>query len=325
MYKYKVFIENVTCNDTESIHSPDKLVLSGLIASGTKQKGYALPLIRINTHQTKSYPEDVSLLFDGYSKEAVIGIVVNAVDIDQNSGWYENKENISAFAKKIGEAAVTAYSGNPIAGSESGKYIDSGFQIIDTVVNFFINNDKDDVLGSAKGLIDFNEMEIGQRSTKRFEQVFRENDDIIVDYNDYSYKIRFRVECEFIMNPLGEICAKWESVGAENSFLGLPITVETQCPVKPGRFVHFQGGSIYWSEDTKAHIVKGDIRYKWEEMDWENGAAGFPCEEEKLDLNNYLSQKFEEGKIIKTRDEVKFVPNREILRQGPTTSVHRTG
>ncbi|MBB3836322.1 hypothetical protein FHS57_000304 [Runella defluvii] len=326
MYKYKVVIENVTCSDTESIHSGDKLVLSGLIATGNKQKGYALPLLRINTGQTKSYPADTSLLFDDFSKESTIGIVVHAVDIDQNDGWYENKENIKNLAVEIGKAAVTAYSGNPIAGNESGKYIDTGFQFIDTIVTFFIKNDKNDTLGNAKGLVNFNELTLGQRGTKNFSQAFREHDDygllgIYIDYNDYSYTIIFRVECEFIMNPLGAICSKWESLGAETGFLGSPISIETKCPDKEGFFVHFQGGSIYWSEKTNAHIVKGSIRDKWAQMGWENSDAGFPIEDEKANSGNSVSQEFEKGVINKKGNEIEFVANRTRIRSRPRSDV----
>src|SRR5262245_58929401 len=51
----------------------------------------------------------------------------------------------------------------------------------------------------------------------------------------------------------GAIREKWSVLGWERSFLGFPITDETQAPDKKGYFTHFQGGSIYWHPATSAH------------------------------------------------------------------------
>ena len=78
----------------------------------------------------------------------------------------------------------------------------------------------------------------------------------------------------------GAIRDKWASLGWENSFLGFPVTDELGTPDKPGRFNHFQGGSIYWSPSTGAHEIRGAIRDKWASLGWENSRLGFPTSDE---------------------------------------------
>jgi len=74
----------------------------------------------------------------------------------------------------------------------------------------------------------------------------------------------------------GAIRGKWESVGWERSTLGYPTTDELPTPNGRGRFNHFQGGSIYWTPNTGAHVVSGVIRDEWAKSGWEAGPLGFP-------------------------------------------------
>ena len=58
----------------------------------------------------------------------------------------------------------------------------------------------------------------------------------------------------------GSIRAKWSQLGWERSSLGYPLTDERPTPDRVGRFNHFQRGSIYWTPQTGAHVVRGAIR-----------------------------------------------------------------
>ena len=78
----------------------------------------------------------------------------------------------------------------------------------------------------------------------------------------------------------GAIRDKWAELGWETGFLRYPITDETKTPDGVGRFNHFQGGSIYWTPSTGAHVVYGKIRDKWEELGWERSALGYPTSDE---------------------------------------------
>ncbi|WP_432561623.1 LGFP repeat-containing protein [Kineococcus sp. SYSU DK003] len=61
--------------------------------------------------------------------------------------------------------------------------------------------------------------------------------------------------------------------------IGLPVTDEYEVH-KGGRASHFETGSMYWSQDTGAHEVRGDIRTAWAQLGWENSALGFPTSDE---------------------------------------------
>jgi thermolysin len=78
----------------------------------------------------------------------------------------------------------------------------------------------------------------------------------------------------------GAIRAKWDGLGAEEGFLGMPTTDELSTACGGGRFNHFQGGSIYWTPATGAHEVHGAIRGKWASLGWECSFLGFPLTDE---------------------------------------------
>ncbi len=56
----------------------------------------------------------------------------------------------------------------------------------------------------------------------------------------------------------GAIREQWKAAGWERSELGYPLTDELPTQDGTGRYNHFQGGSIYWTEATGAHEVTGD-------------------------------------------------------------------
>jgi uncharacterized protein with LGFP repeats len=92
----------------------------------------------------------------------------------------------------------------------------------------------------------------------------------------------------------GAIRDKWGTVGWENGPLGFPTTSET--PVSGGAANHFQGGSIYWSPSTGAHIVGGAVRDKWASMGWERSSLGYPTSEE-IPTNYGVKQTFANGAL----------------------------
>jgi LGFP repeat len=63
--------------------------------------------------------------------------------------------------------------------------------------------------------------------------------------------------------------------------MGYPVTDETATPDGIGRFNHFEnGGSIYWTPDTGANAVWGEIRKRWESLGWERSYLGYPTSDE---------------------------------------------
>jgi uncharacterized protein with LGFP repeats len=79
---------------------------------------------------------------------------------------------------------------------------------------------------------------------------------------------------------VGDIHGKWSALGWEKSNLGYPTTDELKTPDGAGRYNHFQGGSIYWTQATGAHEVRGLIQAKWAELGWEKSALGYPITDE---------------------------------------------
>ncbi|WP_436786727.1 arylsulfotransferase family protein [Yinghuangia sp. YIM S10712] len=73
---------------------------------------------------------------------------------------------------------------------------------------------------------------------------------------------------------------KWSANGWELGFLGYPVTSVATTPDGVGRYAHFQGGSIYWTNGTGAAIVRGSIRDKWAANGWELGVLGYPTTDE---------------------------------------------
>lgn len=79
---------------------------------------------------------------------------------------------------------------------------------------------------------------------------------------------------------LSEIYRKYLALGGVNGFLGNPVGPEMNAPDGYGRFRHFQGGSIYWTSSTGAHVVHGAILGKWKSLGWERSVLGYPRTDE---------------------------------------------
>jgi hypothetical protein len=79
---------------------------------------------------------------------------------------------------------------------------------------------------------------------------------------------------------IGDIGIKYRALGFVAGSLGKPQTIERGCPDGKGRFVHFDGGSIYWTPDTGAIYVHGAIRDKWQAIGWETSFIGYPTVDE---------------------------------------------
>jgi hypothetical protein len=76
----------------------------------------------------------------------------------------------------------------------------------------------------------------------------------------------------------GDICAKYNDLGAASGVLGLPTTDETG--TADGRFNHFVFGSIYWTTSTGPMMVRGAVRDVWASQGWERGPLRYPVEDQ---------------------------------------------
>jgi hypothetical protein len=83
----------------------------------------------------------------------------------------------------------------------------------------------------------------------------------------------------------GDIYAKWGQLKWDIGELGFPTTDETPTPNGVGRYNHFEHGSIYWTPETGAHVVKGVIRATWAAQGWEQSQLGYPLSDEMVTPN----------------------------------------
>ncbi|MCQ4612246.1 alpha/beta hydrolase-fold protein [Corynebacterium sp. CCUG 51687] len=100
----------------------------------------------------------------------------------------------------------------------------------------------------------------------------------------------------------GAILAKYSGLGGASSWLGFPTTGETKTPDGVGRFVHFENGSIYWTPQTGAYAIPGDMFKAWGENGYETGDLKYPVAEANQVGKGYV-QKFQGGFLTRNPDK----------------------
>jgi len=109
----------------------------------------------------------------------------------------------------------------------------------------------------------------------------------------------------------GDIVRVWAQYGYEkgntlswvsNARLGYPTTDEiplTNFRNEPGSFSGFEGGSIYWSPGTGAHVMAGTFLNLYRGAGYEKGMCGFPANDPSWHTvtfgRNYYRQEFQNG------------------------------
>ena len=82
-------------------------------------------------------------------------------------------------------------------------------------------------------------------------------------------------------NVCGAILVKYQTLGGPSSFLGYPTTDELGTADGVGRYSDFaNGGAIYWTPQTGAWSIHGDILGRWLAIGAERGPLGFPTMDE---------------------------------------------
>ncbi|HSA49260.1 MAG TPA: PKD domain-containing protein, partial [Yinghuangia sp.] len=112
-----------------------------------------------------------------------------------------------------------------------------------------------------------------------------ENGDAALRYRDFAGGRAYWTPATGVHEVHGLILTDYLAFGGHVVF-GAPTTDETATPDGIGRFNHFAGGptsglaSSYWTPDTGAHMVYGEIRKRWAAMGWELGPNGYPTTDE---------------------------------------------
>ncbi|WP_370629220.1 hypothetical protein [Paenarthrobacter nitroguajacolicus] len=97
---------------------------------------------------------------------------------------------------------------------------------------------------------------------------------------------------------MGAIRAAWGAAGYERGYLGYPTTDEISGMAKGGIGQAYEGGSIYFTPATGAHVSTGLIRRKWASLGYEAGILGYPVTDEIRGMvNGGVGQAYENGAI----------------------------
>jgi hypothetical protein len=117
---------------------------------------------------------------------------------------------------------------------------------------------------------------------------------------------------------VGNLFIRYLQMGAEKSFLGLPI--DSQRSISNGKMSKFQGGTIYWSPDTDAFEVHGAIARSYDSLKGPNGFLRFPLsnEEDVLDAKGRRTggklSRFQGGTIYWSRETGAFEVHEDIRK-----------
>lgn len=109
--------------------------------------------------------------------------------------------------------------------------------------------------------------------------------DTSLRYRDYQGGRLYWTPRSGVKEIYGNILVTYKAAGA-HTFLGEPTTNETTTPDGVGRYNHLYGtsptgtASIYWTPNTGARLIYGDIRQKWASMGWEGSIHGYPTSNE---------------------------------------------
>jgi hypothetical protein len=124
----------------------------------------------------------------------------------------------------------------------------------------------------------------------------------------------------------GDILGKWSALGAEQSFLGYPISDEISTQ-DGGRVSHFQGGSIYWTSETLAFETHGTIRDRWVSLGAEISYLGYPISDEgDIPSGGGRMSRFQNGIIFAPFGGLVLdVPDSIVIDPGPLVTEETVG
>lgn len=100
----------------------------------------------------------------------------------------------------------------------------------------------------------------------------------------------------------GRINARYAEIGGPSSWLGFPTTGEQKTPDGKGRFVHFEHGSIYWTPETGAWAIPGDMFTAWGAGGYETGDLKYPTAAVRQVGEGY-AQDFQNGVLTRNPDK----------------------
>ncbi|HEX4334506.1 MAG TPA: hypothetical protein VH062_01260 [Polyangiaceae bacterium] len=107
------------------------------------------------------------------------------------------------------------------------------------------------------------------------------------------------------LDPAGATAVQqaYDAWGGASSGLGAATTDVLPTPDGTGVYQQYQGGAIYWTANTGAHMVFQAIRDKWGDLGWETGFLGYPIDDTRAapDGRGFFSY-FQNGAIYWSPD-----------------------
>ncbi|MCK9861354.1 hypothetical protein [Paenibacillus sp. ATY16] len=188
MYIIRISFKRVNCIDTESLFSSDKFAMAGTVFSGNDSKGMIFDLIRINDGESRDLS---SYVFELHSEEPSIGVVLKALDLDENKGWIENKADIL----KAAEGISTAVKFIPGYGLSISSIIDTAATVIPPIIDKFVEWDNDDEIIDYKHVFDFVPLSLDKQTIPVTFNARYGNELSSIGFSNSNYSVEFEVEC----------------------------------------------------------------------------------------------------------------------------------
>lgn len=94
----------------------------------------------------------------------------------------------------------------------------------------------------------------------------------------------------------GAIGAKYEALGGKDGVLGPPKGPEQDGP-DDGKWQEFEGGAIFWTPNSGAHIIRAEVLRSWKDHGGAWGQLGYPTADESDAANGAKEAHFIGGTI----------------------------
>lgn len=188
-YNIEVILDSLHCRDTESIHSSDKFALAGAVFTDIHTEGTILPIMRINDGEHRTLKR---VLFNNKSHNPIVGINLQAWDIDENDSWVDNEEDI----KKISSAIAQGIKLIPKYGTIAGFILDGVNELVPEIVNGIIKFDNNDQLLNYSKWIEISIPENEKFHQKKLQIGFKRED--WTGYSSFDYTIELTINCTLI-------------------------------------------------------------------------------------------------------------------------------
>jgi uncharacterized protein with LGFP repeats len=100
---------------------------------------------------------------------------------------------------------------------------------------------------------------------------------------------------------------KYNGLKGRDATLGQPTGEEQAAPDGRGRYRLYQNGTIYYTPQSGAHVVRGPIGDRWLSLGAEHSELGYPAGDEMIWPDGRRSMTFEHGTIIWDQHDVPLV------------------